>query len=406
MSTVGLDDPPRKKFPVISGDSLAIIVPVYNGIADLRRCLTSIERCRPNAEILLYDDASTDPAVALELARFASACPGARVLGASANAGFITSCNSAAATTAPGSHLLFLNSDTELTQGAVEEMMAVMEETGAAACCPLSSNATFLSIPKYQQANELPAGWTAEDMARCWREAVGERRALAIPTPVGFCMLVRRDAWDRWGPFDPAYGAGYGEEDDFGQRVQAAGETIVAATRAYVWHRGGASFGSSPELAARRRLNGELLLSRWPQYAVRTREFCRANPFRDAHERLWHALLCAPEHRADHVLHVVPRWELQGPLRDRVLGLARAARGEANHTILVPTPDRGAWLDAIDFEVERGVRVVGLINLPDTFELFLLASPATQVHLHATGEWDSVAIAKTATRLGRPVRVS
>jgi hypothetical protein len=110
---------------------------------------------------------------------------------------------------------------------------------------------------------------------------------------------------------------------------------------------------------------------------------------RPLHERLWHALLSAPERRSRHVIHLVPRWELQGPLRETVLGAARAARSEANHTILVPTPDRGAWLDAIDFEVEAGIRVAGLIDLPARLDRFLAASPATEARVHATGEWDT-----------------
>jgi hypothetical protein len=283
---------------------------------------------------------------------------------------------------APGSDLLFLNSDTELTRGAVDEMAAVLEESGASICCPMSSNATFLSVPKYQQSNDLPPGWSAEDLAHHVRAAAGAERAVAIATPVGFCMMVQRDAWEAFGPFDPAFGQGYGEEDDFGQKVQAAGGVIVAAVRAYVWHQGAASFGASEELRERRAANGRLLLERWPEYHATVGGFARANPFRPMLERLWHALLSAPERRERHVAHIVPRWELKGALRDRVLAAARAESVEANHTILVPTPDRGAWLDAIDFETERALRVVGLIDLPANLDRFLRASPATEVREH------------------------
>ena len=387
--------------------ALTIIVPVFNGAAALGRCLEALARCCPShAQIFLHDDASTDPAVAPLLAAFAASVPTARVVAADSNGVFIRSCNNAAAASPGGSDLLFLNADTEPTAGAIEEMLAVLEATGAAVCCPMSNNATFLSVPRYQQANDLPDGWGAEDMASFVRQAAGDERAIPIPTPVGFCMLVRRAAWDAWGPFDAAYGKGYGEEDEFGQRVQASGGLIVAATHAYVWHRGGASFGTSEATRERRRANGELLVSRWPAYPVRMHSFCRANPFRPMLERLWDALLSAPGRRARHIVHVVPRWERAGSLRDRVLGLARATREFANHTIVVPTPDRGAWLDAIDFEVEAGARVTGLIDLPARFGRFLSATPATHVHLHRSTEWTTDSIQSDVRDAGRPLLVS
>lgn len=386
---------------------LSLIVPVFNGAAELRRCLDSLGRAAPrDAGIVLLDDASTDPAVAPMLSAFASSRPLARVISVPANGGYVASCNRAAASTNAPSDLLFLNSDTEITTGSIDEMRAALEESGAAVCCPMSNNATFLSVPRYQQSNELPRGWTAEDMAEQVRVAAGDDRIVEIPTPVGFCMLVRRSAWDAWGPFDSAYGWGYGEEDDFGQRAQAAGARLVAATRSFVWHRGGASFGVSDPVRERRRANGQLLLSRWPEYAHRVRAFCQANPFRPMLERLWDALLPAPGRRDRHVVHLVPRWELAGALRDRVLGISRATSDIANHTILVPTPDRGAWLDAIDFEVDAGARVVGLIDFQRRLPAFLGVSPASHVHIHASTEWDTSAFADVARAGGRSVLVS
>jgi GT2 family glycosyltransferase len=380
-----------------------VIVPVHDGVADLERCLASLARHRPPGGVVALDDASGDARVAPLLAAFGASVPGTRLERASTNGGFIAACNAAAALVPPGNDLLFLNADTVVTSGALEEMAWVLDRTGAAICCPMSSNATFLSAPRYQQPNVLPAGWTAEEMAMAVREAAGEDFAVPIPTPVGFCMLVRRDAWDRWGPFDTAYGMGYGEEDELGQRVQAGGGRIVAAMRAYVWHRGGASFGDSAATRERRRVNGQLLLSRWPAYPETVRAFAQANPFRPMLERLWHRLLSAPERREHHVLHLAPRWETQGPLRDRVLGMARAARGSANHTILVPVPDRGAWVDAIDAETEPGIRVVGLVDLPARFPRFLAASVATHVHVHAAQEWDIAPLVAAAGAAGRTV---
>ena len=54
-----------------------------------------------------------------------------------------------------------------------------------------------------------------------------------LPTGVGFCFYVRRALLDAIGPFDPAFGAGYGEENDFCMRAQSrrASATCCATTR-------------------------------------------------------------------------------------------------------------------------------------------------------------------------------
>lgn len=342
------------------------------------------------------------------LAAFAAGRAGARVISSAANRGYVASVNIGAAAAPPDADLLFLNSDTEVTAGALEEMRAALgRRPDAAVCCPLSNNATLLSVPRYQQSNDLPPGWDAEDMARLVRESAEGFEVLDIPTPVGFCMWVRREAWRSFGPFDEAYGAGYGEEDDFAQKAQASGAAIVCAPRAFVYHRGGASFGDSPALRKRKAANGQLLLSRWPHYAERTRAFCQANPLRPFHERLWNTLLSAPERRDVHVMHVADRWEAAGgAFRERLLRLCRATRDFANHTVVVPMPDRGAWLDAIDHEYEAGIRVVGLIDLEDRFARFLAASPATLVHFHGRGVWERIGAVDAARAAGRAVLVT
>ena len=387
--------------------SPVIVLPVHNGAADVARCLASLARW-PDVPVVIVDDASTDARIAPLLAAFAASRAQVRILALPANRGFVAASNAGARAADANADLLFLNSDTEVTTGALDEMRAALERRpGAMVCCPLSTHATFLSLPRYQQPNDLPAAWDAEEMALHVRECAGDLAALDIPTPVGFCMWVRREAWIQSGPFDEAYGLGYGEEDDFGQRVQARGGAIVCAPRAFVYHRGGASFGDTPEVAERKRVNAKLLASRWPHYVERTRAFCQANPLRPLQEKLWDALLSAPERRALHVMHVVARWEPPGgALREGILALCRATRGMANHTVLVPMPDRGAWLDAIDHEFEPGIRVVGLIDLERRFARFLAASPAGVVHFHGHGVWEPTGVVESARAAGRRILVT
>ena len=361
----------------------AIVVPVHNGAADLERCLASLARHRPqNSTLVLVDDASTDRAIVPALHAFQAANPGVEVITSAENRGFIVTSNRGAKAAPEDADLIFLNTDTEVTRGWADEMHSALEAHHAAVVsCPLSNNATILSVPRFQQESALPFDWDADRMGALVRDCAADLRAVPIPTPVGFCMLVKRDAWDRFGPFDEAFGRGYGEEDDFGQRVQAAGHAVVCAPRAFVYHKGAASFGASAELAERRRANGALLLSRWPHYNERTKAWCRSNPLRPLHEKIWQALLARAKPNVN-VLHVQDRWELAGPLRARMLDIVDATKDFAMHTVVVPMPDRGAWMDAMDFEYAAGLRVVGLMEFESRFAAFIEACAPTVVHFH------------------------
>ena len=47
---------------------------------------------------------------------------------------------------------------------------------------------------------------------------------MEIPTSVGFCVYLRREALDAVGPFDEQlFGTGYGEENDLSCRMRDAG---------------------------------------------------------------------------------------------------------------------------------------------------------------------------------------
>ena len=70
-----------------------------------------------------------------------------------------------------------------------------------------------------------------------------------LPTGVGFCLYLRRAMLDAVGLFDPAFGLGYGEENDLCLRAARAGWRNLLADNAFVVHTGGRSFvGQKAEL--------------------------------------------------------------------------------------------------------------------------------------------------------------
>lgn len=381
-----------------------MVIAVHDAFEEVERCVAAVARCRDGEAVVLVDDGSLDPRITPLLEAFAATHEGVTLV-RQANQGYVAAANAGARASDGVSDLLFLNSDTIVTRGWLAEMRRERARTGAAIACPLTSNGNALSVPRFMQANPLPPGWDAERMAGAVRASAAACAlgTVALATPVGFCMLVGRRAWEQSGPFDPAYGRGYGEEDEFGQRVRVAGGLVVCVPGAYVWHRGSASFGPGADFSDELVGNLRLVLARWPGYLDQTREFTRRNPLRALHERLWDHILCADSLTRAHVLHALPRWELHGAMRERMLSLLEASAGDAVHTIVVPVPPGagGDWIDAIDHEAAAGWRVCGVLAFEASFERFLAASPASVVHVHGEGPHARVAVA-AARSLRRP----
>ncbi|MGH8500514.1 MAG: glycosyltransferase family 2 protein, partial [Methylococcales bacterium] len=108
----------------MNSDSLpVVVVPVFNAYEALDICLGSLLKTLPaSAEVLLADDASSDPRIP-ELLRLFKKRAGFRVDIATRekNLGFPANCNAAFAETSDND-ILLLNSDAIFTQGCLERI--------------------------------------------------------------------------------------------------------------------------------------------------------------------------------------------------------------------------------------------------------------------------------------------
>ena len=261
-----------------------IVIPVYNAAALLAACLNSLEACTSpeEARLLLIDDASPDPAIAPLLenwARRSKLSP--RILSNPHNLGFIGTVNRGFREST--GDVLLLNADAEVTPGWLRGMRsALASASDIATVTPFSNNAEICSWPDFCRPNARPAD----------KDVVAERFASAgtpqypeLPTAVGFCMLIRRNALNQLGDFDQAtFGRGYGEENDFCMRAIAHGWRHVLADDVYVVHAGGGSFaplGMKPGGE-----NMRSLLARYPDYERRVASFIAADPLAAARKRV------------------------------------------------------------------------------------------------------------------------
>jgi GT2 family glycosyltransferase len=309
-----------------------VVVPVYNASDDVRRCVDAVLARTPGlTRLVLIDDGSTDPGVAAVFGELA-ARGDARIelLRNAQNEGFTATANRGMRESR--ADVVLLNSDTIVTTGWLDSLVAcAAADARIATVTPFSNNAEICSFPRFCEDNPWTSAGDAERIARALRD-----RAVPtypdLPTGVGFCMLVRRAAIDALGMFDMAFGAGYGEENDFCLRAAHAGWRNVLADDAFVVHTGGRSFaGRKAELGAR---NLALIARRHPHYEAMVRDYVAADPLRAIRDTAISRLALDRPERG--VLHVVDVHDDAAEARARA---AIAASGDAcRHYLAIGSP--------------------------------------------------------------------
>ena len=242
-----------------------LIIPVYSGESAVRRCLDSVFRSdiAERVEVIVIDDASPEPAISAFLRELASK-QRLTLIHHAANLGFVSSVNEAASLH-PERDFVVLNADTEVHGDWLQRLeLHAADNPDAATITPFSNNATIASYPVLARDNELPSGLSTGKLHSLFA-AANDGKTIYAPTAVGFCMWVRRKAWQQAGGFDTIFGRGYGEEVDFCCKVAKLGWCHLIAADVFVFHEGGVAFGNE---ATGRKISAQRIVDeRYPDYS-------------------------------------------------------------------------------------------------------------------------------------------
>jgi GT2 family glycosyltransferase len=265
----------------------AVIVPIYRGLATTLACLNSVlATLSPTDRLIVIDDASPDPSLALAVQDMAAAglltllpsCP----QDPRRNLGYPEAAN-AGLREAAGADAVLLNSDTVVHPGwlaALRDAVHAAPDIGTAT--PLSNDATIFTYP--DPANPAPI---PPDSAALAALALKTNAGLSVdvPTGHGFCLYIRAACLHATGLLRAdIFAQGYGEENDFCERARALGWRHIAVPSVYVGHVGGASFGAARDHLLRR--NAAILARLHPTYHGRVAAFIAADPLAPARRRL------------------------------------------------------------------------------------------------------------------------
>ena len=221
-----------------SSPRVAIAILIWNGKEDTLKCLRSLrEDTYPNKEIIIVDNGSTDDSVA-EIHR---SFPEVVVLEMGTNLGFTGGNNAGIrhAISEGFDYVYMLNNDTTVEPDALERLVeAAQGNPGAGLVAPVIHD---LDPPRAiwfaGSAISLRHGEAWHDNSR---QPERTEPPYEVPWATGCAMLLRAGLLGELGGFDDRYFLSW-EDVDLSLRVREAGQTVMVAPMARIYHKGGQS---------------------------------------------------------------------------------------------------------------------------------------------------------------------
>jgi GT2 family glycosyltransferase len=352
------------------GDELAsIIILCCDQLEYTRQCLESVLR-HTRAPYELVDNGSTDgtPAYLEEVV----ARPGpvrVELIRNESNVGFPAGCNQGLAR-ARGDYLVLLNNDTVVSDGWLEGLIAWSLHDWPRV--GLVGAVTNYSRPPQQVA----AGYDRLDglgafAAQRRREFAG--KALEVDRLTGFCLLLRREAFERVGGFDVGYGLGF-FDDDLSVRARQAGFRLLVAQDVFVHHFGSRTFtGLGVDCPKQLQDNFARFRDKWGEEHAAGYDLSRGTGFRSCHSQPTGSEPCPRGER--------PRVSLCLIVRNEEDNLPDCWRGAADLVDEIVVVDTGSTDCTRDIAARFGARV---FDFPwcDSF-----AAARNESLRHAAGDW-------------------
>ena len=216
---------------------VSVVVVTYNNLDLTKACLHSLAQYSDyaNLEVIVVDNASADGTPAY-LREWVAGGNRQIVLNAE-NRGFAAGNNQGLAL-ATGEYLVMLNNDTYVTPGWVATLVGHLRRTATLGMLgPVTNNI----------GNEARIEICYDNMDKMLSAAADYTHRHAgqltpLRTAAFFCVMLRREVYEKVGPLDEAFGIGFFEDDDYCRRVEQAGWKIACADDVFIHHHLSASF--------------------------------------------------------------------------------------------------------------------------------------------------------------------
>jgi GT2 family glycosyltransferase/glycosyltransferase involved in cell wall biosynthesis len=230
--------------------SVDVVVPVYNALEDVKKCLASLQRNTDgfNVRIIVVNDGS-EKDTSEWLREFCKGKPLFQLIEHAKNSGYTKAVNTGLKASS-ADYVVTQNSDTIVSKGWLTGLIRCMESAPSIGIVgPLSNAAGWQNVPYLHDetgafaVNEIPNGYSVDEMADIVR--VSSKRVYPrLPLVNGFCFMIKKAVINKIGFMDEEnFPIGYGEESDYCLRAADAGFELAIADDVYVYHSKSKSFG-------------------------------------------------------------------------------------------------------------------------------------------------------------------
>lgn len=245
---------------------ITVIIPNYNGLKYLKRCLKSLKIQNVNFNTIIVDNASQDNSIYFIKKNY----PEFKLIENKENLGFAKAVN-LGIKSSKSEYIFLLNNDTELEKDCISNLLKCIEEDD-------NIFAVSSKMIQYYDRNKMDnAG--GEYSILGWTKLIGYGKSnqlynnkSEIFSACAGAALYRRSVFDKIGLFDENFFA-YMEDGDIGYRARINGYKSIYCPKAIIYHIGSASSGSrynkfKIRLAARNNVYVPLKNMPWPQLAI------------------------------------------------------------------------------------------------------------------------------------------
>jgi GT2 family glycosyltransferase/glycosyltransferase involved in cell wall biosynthesis len=248
--------------PISLKPRISVIIPVYGKIDYTLMCLRSIAQCSIQVpfEVIVVDDCSPDNTLEVLKEVF-----GLRVVCNETNQGFIRSCN-AGAGAARGEYLCFLNNDTQVCDGWLDELIRTFDDFPDVG---LAGSRLVYPNGKLQEAGGIiwrdGSAWNFGRNADPCDPVFNYTRQVDYIS--GASILIKKKLFDTFGGFDELYLPAYCEDSDLALKVRNSGLKVMYQPLSVVVHYEGVTSGTDVRqgVKAYQIENSNKLFERWQE---------------------------------------------------------------------------------------------------------------------------------------------
>lgn len=230
--------------PDIGVPKVSVIIPNYNGIKYMERCLSSVYLTSyPNLEVIMVDNASKDGSRELALSLFGRR-RGFKLISSPLNL-WVPGGYNLGARNSLGEYLIFLNNDTVVDSDWVIELIRSVSKDRSIGAA--QSKILVLDNPSILDC----AGGFLDPLGMPWERGAGKEDSGQYDVSddifyaKGAAMMVPRDVFFKVGGFDDTY-MSYFEETDLSWRIWLHGLRVVFVPASKIYHAGGGTMRSVP----------------------------------------------------------------------------------------------------------------------------------------------------------------